>query len=56
MKTIEHADYPIHAAGRLWTIDRIRLAEMPDGELGADARTVSLPVRAHEIVTLRLTC
>lgn len=47
MKTIEHADYPIHAAGRLWTIDRIRLAEMPDGVLGVSRAELA---RVHKAV------
>ena len=54
------SDELLQATVKLWSklarIERATLAEMPDGELGADARTVSLPVRAHEIVTLRLTC
>ncbi len=34
MKTIDHADYPIHAAGRIWSVDTARLTQLHDGTLG----------------------
>ena len=36
-------------------IEKANLAETPESELGTNARTVSLDVRPHEIVTLRIT-
>ncbi|MGM0574106.1 MAG: hypothetical protein ACQEXJ_00030 [Myxococcota bacterium] len=46
MKTIEHADYPIHAAGRVWVVESATLTELRDGTLGLSSAELSRIHRA----------
>ena len=47
MKTFVEQDYELHAAGRMWVLPEVTLAELPDGSVGISAQELE---RAHRAI------